>query len=88
VQVQFALLIDVNYRSGDYWLIPARVATGSVIWPQDTWTDPRGVAQNAPALRPPDGVRHHYAPLAIIELSPAAAPVVRSPCQVQLGAHP
>ena len=87
VQVQFAPLTDVNYRSGDYWLIPARVATGSVIWPQDTWTDPKGVVQSAPALRSPDGVRHHYAPLAVIELSPTTAPVVTTSCQVQLGAR-
>lgn len=46
-----------EYRSGDYWLIPARVATGDVEWPR---TD--GEAE----LRPPLGVEHRYAPLGFV----------------------
>lgn len=49
---------EAIYRAGDYWLIPARTATGDVEWPRDG-------AQN-PLPRPPDGVEHHYAPLATI----------------------
>jgi Family of unknown function (DUF6519) len=45
-----------EYRTGDYWLIPARTATGNVLWPT-------GVA------KPPDGITHHYAPLAIAILT-------------------
>jgi hypothetical protein len=45
------------YHTGDYWLIPARTATGDVEWP-----GPVG----APEARPPHGVKHHYAPLAIV----------------------
>jgi hypothetical protein len=48
------------YRTGDYWLIPARTATGDVEWP--------GTVE-APAARPPHGVIHHYAPLAIINVA-------------------
>lgn len=48
-----------SYRSGDYWLIPARVATGDVEWP--------GPA-NAPWSLPPHGVEHHYAPLGLVTL--------------------
>jgi len=44
-----------TYRTGDYWLIPARTATGNVEWP------------DGKAL-PPKGVDHHYAPLARIEV--------------------
>jgi hypothetical protein len=44
-----------QYRSGDYWLIPARVATGSIEWPQD--------ASGGAAALPPRGIVHHYAPL-------------------------
>ena len=47
------------YRPGDYWLIPARTATGDVIWPQQP--DNKG-----PLSRPPHGVEHHYAPLALV----------------------
>jgi hypothetical protein len=46
-----------EYRTGDYWLIPARTATGDVEWPG-------GVGQ--PEALPPHGVQHHYAPLAIM----------------------
>jgi len=47
------------YRTGDYWLIPARVATGKVDWCQDAKT-------NEPMALPPHGIEHHYAPLAIL----------------------
>lgn len=50
-----------TYRTGDYWLIPARVATGDVEWP--------GPPGN-PLPRPPYGVEHAYAPLGIIEIKP------------------
>jgi hypothetical protein len=46
-----------NYRTGDYWLIPARTATGDVEWP--------GPIEN-PQAWPPHGIEHHYAPLAMI----------------------
>jgi hypothetical protein len=46
-----------NYRSGDYWLIPARTATHDIEWP--------GGSANPESI-PPHGVIHHYAPLAII----------------------
>lgn len=46
------------YRPGDYWLIPARVVTGDIEWPQDEG-GPRAVA--------PHGVTHHYAPLAALK---------------------
>jgi hypothetical protein len=45
------------YQTGDYWLIPARTATGDVEWP--------GPANDPTALSP-QGVEHHYAPLALI----------------------
>lgn len=45
------------YRSGDYWLIPARTASGDVEWP--------GPA-DAPESRPPLGIQHAYAPLASV----------------------
>jgi hypothetical protein len=51
-----------DYRSGDYWLIPARVATGDVEWPQEL--DVHGVPQaDSPAAVVPNGPAHYYAPL-------------------------
>jgi hypothetical protein len=58
VEVQFSheKVPDGGYRTGDYWLIPTRTATGDVEWPR---------LKGQPASLPPHGVDHHYAPLAI-----------------------
>lgn len=62
IQIQFQPAINNEhhtYRSGDYWLIPARTATTT------------GVEWLAETVAPPHGIEHHYAPLAV--LSPATA---------------
>ncbi|MBC8737660.1 hypothetical protein F6X40_12710 [Paraburkholderia sp. UCT31] len=59
IEIMFERAPTHVYRSGDYWLIAARVATGDVIWPQH---------DGEPAALPPHGVEHHYAPLALIEV--------------------
>jgi len=51
-----------EYRTGDYWLIPARTATGDIEWPQET--DDNG--EMAPKALSPQGITHHYAPLAVV----------------------
>lgn len=62
IQVQF--LKGGNYRTGDYWLIPARTATGDIQWPTTRSTQ-SGTPPIQAAL-PPHGVDHRYAPLALI----------------------
>jgi hypothetical protein len=68
VQVQFR---DTGFRTGDYWLIPARTANlegapgvpglaGNVDWPQDA---------GGPAYQPPEGIWHAYADIAELELA-------------------
>lgn len=52
-----------RYRAGDYWLFPARVATGDVDWPRDA---------GGPMPRPPDGPQRRYA--AIWDFDPALDP--------------
>lgn len=47
-----------DYRTGDYWLIPARVVTGSIIWPRHS--DGKSLP------KAPRGIEHHYAPLALV----------------------
>jgi hypothetical protein len=47
------------YRSGDYWLIPARTATGDIEWPRDA-------SDGEPVPRPPHGIYHHYCRLALL----------------------
>ncbi|HET7271533.1 MAG TPA: DUF6519 domain-containing protein [Rubrobacter sp.] len=54
-----------QYRAGDYWLIPARTATGDVEWPR---ADPE-VPDSGPAELPPQGVRHRFCALAIVATS-------------------
>ncbi len=49
-----------NFRTGDYWLIPARTNTGGVLWPID-----EGTGEPLPQL--PHGVAHHYCPLALVD---------------------
>ena len=64
VEVAFVGDSATKFRTGDYWMIPARVATGNVIWPTETGQDAQGNAVVNPIAKPPDGVTHHYAPLA------------------------
>ena len=53
LQIQFTA--GGIYRTGDYWLIPARVATGKIEWP--------GADDLNPQPLPPRGVQHHFAVL-------------------------
>ena len=55
VQIQFQP--GGIYTRGDFWLIPARTATGDVEWPK---------IKNEPAARLPNGVADHIAPLAVV----------------------
>jgi hypothetical protein len=57
VHVEFCQPGESAYRSGDYWLMPARTVTADVEWP--------GPARD-PAQLPPRGVAHYYAPLAVL----------------------
>jgi hypothetical protein len=65
IQIQFQN--EGTYRPGDYWLIPARTATGDVEWPGPV-DDPEAV--------PPHGVEHHYAPLGLMTAASSTAPMI------------
>jgi len=58
-----------QYHTGDYWLIPARTATGNVEWPSETVTDAQGNTTTTPLAQPPLGIRHHYAPLGVVTVA-------------------
>lgn len=47
-----------DYRAGDYWLIPARVATGNVEWPEGD--------AGGPATVPARRTERYYAPLGLV----------------------
>lgn len=73
IQIQFMSARGKNqqrYRTGDYWLIPARVATGDIEWPVEHKDGGIG-----PISQPPFGIRHHYAPLAILLKDNTTKPV-------------
>jgi hypothetical protein len=57
IEVRFAA--DGTYRSGDYWLIPARVAGGA----------DGGIDWEDGAEQPPRSAEHHYAPLGFVAWS-------------------
>jgi hypothetical protein len=64
IQIQFVKKapnssLRSRYHTGDYWLIPARTATGDIEWEQDESGNPQE--------QPPRGIEHHYAPLGIID---------------------
>lgn len=66
-----------KYRTGDYWLIPARTATGDVEWPREK--DSQGNVVYI--AKSPDGVIHHYAPLAVISVNADKVDLVGQPCR-------
>jgi hypothetical protein len=49
-----------SYRSGDYWMIQARIDLADIIWPRGDDPD------KTPQAMPPDGVHVLYAPLATV----------------------
>lgn len=63
IYVQFG---EGTYKTGDYWLIPARPGTApnGIEWPIGQNKQP--IAQPPRAIQNRDG--HHYAPLALLEL--------------------
>jgi hypothetical protein len=51
----------LTYKTGDYWLIPARTATGEIEWP------PYQIPNENPVPQPPAGIEHHYCRLAVAQ---------------------
>jgi hypothetical protein len=49
-----------TYKTGDYWLIPGRTATGEIEWP------PYEVPNKNPIAQPPLGIKHHFCRLALV----------------------
>ena len=63
VEVQFPA---GSYRTGDYWLVPAREATGEIEWP------PFATPNTAPVAQPRRGPYHHYCKLALLRYDATA----------------
>ncbi|SFH98553.1 DUF6519 domain-containing protein [Bradyrhizobium sp. cf659] len=74
LRIQFHKSNPANiYRPGDYWLIPARVATGAM-WPQE---------HGRPRALSPHGIEHHYAPLAIVSFGSAGVLETQGDCRLK-----
>jgi len=67
VQIQFPAVDEGTeaplYKTGDFWIIPARAATGDVQWPKE---NENGANAPLPKRLSPHGAIHYYAPLAIV----------------------
>lgn len=57
IQVRFE---DGTYRTGDYWVIPARTVLGDIEWPLD------GAGHPVPQLR--RGIRHEYCRIGVLKV--------------------
>ncbi|HEX2456861.1 MAG TPA: DUF6519 domain-containing protein [Vicinamibacterales bacterium] len=82
VQIQFQCAVagqpDSIYRTSDYWTIPARVATGDVEWPTESPVDRQSDPSPSPVALPPEGVTHHYAPLADLKVDASAVRITKA----------
>lgn len=88
LQVQFGLPPAGQFRTGDYWLIPTRVSDvggeGLIQWPRDTAAD----GTTTPADRPPSGIAHHYAPLAVVSVDGDGKVNLVTDCRTQFSPLP
>jgi hypothetical protein len=84
IQIRFDSDGD-GYRTGDYWLIPARAATpnapsGDIEWPRELGPD--GTPQNdQPLAEPPLGIVHHYCNLGLVTATNGAPTTLVSDCR-------
>lgn len=62
VEVQFS---GSEFRTGDYWVIPARTATGEIEWP------PYAIPNTTPQAQPRRGIVHHRCRLALLAFDSA-----------------
>ncbi|MEO8409427.1 MAG: DUF6519 domain-containing protein [Propionivibrio sp.] len=67
---------DGRYRSGNYWLIPARVTNGSIEWSEAM----EETGELNPQPLPPRGIEHHYAPLDLTSRN-TSREIVVEPCR-------
>jgi hypothetical protein len=74
-----------TYRAGDYWLIPARVATRGIEWPQKKTTAADGPVESEPRALPPRGIVYHFAPIAVVALR-ATGVDIRGDCRCEFDA--
>jgi hypothetical protein len=65
IEIKFS---EGTYKTGDYWVIPARTNTGDIEWPPDS--------ASGSTARAPLGIRHWYAKLALIGVNAKVLSIV------------
>ena len=65
IQVSFS---TGTYKTGDYWLIPARTATANIEWPSSP--------------QPPRGIEHHFCRLALVQFDAGGLKVLEDCRQI------
>lgn len=96
IEVYFAESRDATvpnvYRAGDYWLIPARVATGQIEWPTEEVKDAQGKVTLVARAVKPRGIIHHYAQLGVVRYTDAGFTIRDCRCEFSpinnCGAYP
>ncbi|QDQ28992.1 hypothetical protein FNU76_23055 [Chitinimonas arctica] len=71
--IRVAFAPEGEYRCGDYWLIPARVASGDIEWPREKGAD----GKDHPLAQAPHGIVHHYAALGVVSRNTTGTLVVQ-----------
>lgn len=66
---------QATYKTGDYWLIPARTVTGDIEWP------PYEIPNVHPIAQPPVGIHHHYCRLGLLQLDPRSRKLHLQDCR-------
>ncbi|HEX4610947.1 MAG TPA: DUF6519 domain-containing protein [Urbifossiella sp.] len=84
-QIQIRFPAAGPYHPGDFWLIPARTASGDVVWPQTAAKDKKGNPIRVPKTVPARPTRRYFAPLAVFNSS-ATNPLIDCRRQATLGA--
>lgn len=74
VQVRFTANGE-TFKTGDYWLVPARVTTGDIEWPRDATPQKNALPQL------PLGIAHHFCRLALLTLDAASGNVKIDDCR-------
>jgi hypothetical protein len=62
----------------------ARTATGDLEWPRETIKDSSRASLTVPIAKPPDCIQHHYAPLAVIDVTSTLINVQTPDCRKEI----
>ena len=77
IEIQFAQPATAEFRTGDYWQIPARTASPDAQSGQIEWPASGGLAE----FLPPQGIAHHYGRLGVVSVDADGLVTLVSDCR-------